>query len=312
MKLSILIPTYKRPDILTMCLEALERQTTPLKDFEVIVVDDGSEDDTEATLKRFQAQSALNLTVIHQKNTGQGIARNHGLQKATAPIVLFLGDDIIADPNLVQWHLKTHEQSPEQNIAVLGFVEWHPELEVTPLMHWMTNGSSILGKFGGHQFAYEKLQRGEQPDFNFFYTCNLSLKKDFLGENPFDAQFGKYGWEDIELGYRLEKEKGMKLIYRKEALGWHHHAMDERGFYRRMEMIGKSAHLIHKKYPELKKIPGFKKRTAFFLLSNPLSLNLLRGMNKISRGKLQPLLFYAFSKKHFMKGIRTGYNASSA
>jgi glycosyltransferase involved in cell wall biosynthesis len=307
MKISVIIPTYNRAQILTRCLKAFEQQTMPLEDFEVIVVNDGSKDNTHKVLQRFKRKK-LNLTTLKQKNAGQGAARNRGLRKAKGKVILLLGDDMFPSPDFLKEHWKTHEQNPEPQVAVLGLIKWHPELDINPFMQWMTNGSSILGKFGGHQFAYEKLERGENPDFNFFYTSNLSLKRSFLGNNPFDLDFSRYGWEDIELGYRLEKEKGMIMKYNAKAVGHHYHPMDESGLGKRMEMIGRSAHIIDKKYPELNKVPGLSKKIILTLLSNPISLFIIKITNWLTRGKLQAFYYYALSKKHFLKGVKLGYN----
>lgn len=308
MKISVLIPTYNRADILGLTLEGLEKQTLPITEFEVIVVDDGSSDLTSQVIEAFSA-GPLNLVGIRQANAGQGNARNRGLAHATCEVVLMLGDDMIPHEKLLEEHLKHHEKHVNEPLAVLGLIEWHPDIEVNAFMKWMVNGSSIFGKFGGHQFAYEKLERGETPDYNFFYTSNLSIGRDLLGPSPFDPVFGKYGWEDIELGYRLEKEKRMKMIYAPDAVTYHHHAMDEGGLAKRMEMIGKSAHLIDRKYPELKKMPPHWKKAAFMALSNPVSLGGLKWGNRLARGRLQSLYYYALSKKHFLRGIKSGYTA---
>jgi len=304
MKITVLIPTYNRSAILSMTLKGLAKQTFPLSDFEVIVVNDGSADDTEAVLKKFK-KGPLNLTFITQENAGQGNARNHGLKFAKGEIVLMLGDDMIPSHTLLEEHWNSHQKSGIS--AVLGLIEWHPELEVNPFMEWMTNGSSILGKFGGHQFAFEKLDRGHQPDFNFFYTSNLSVQRELLGTQPFDPIFTKYGWEDIELGYRLQKENNMKMAYNAKAITYHYHPMDEDSLGRRMEMIGRSAHIIDGKHPELKKVPTLWKKSALWALSNPLSLSGIKWANSLSRGKLQPLYYYAQSKKHFLRGVKSGY-----
>ncbi|MDP2625117.1 MAG: glycosyltransferase family 2 protein [Candidatus Peregrinibacteria bacterium] len=305
MKISIIIPTYNRADILTMCLNALEKQKFPVKDFEVIVVNDGSKDETDEILTKF-AKGKLNLIPLRQGNAGQGAARNRALKKASGEVVILIGDDMIAPKTFLSEHWKSHTEHPDLKVAILGLIDWHPDLEITPYMQWMVNGSSIFGKFGGHQFAYEKLNRGDQPNFNFFYTSNLSLKREFLGENPFDLDFSKYGWEDIELGYRLQKEKGMKMVYNRKAVTQHYHPMDESGLAKRMEMIGRSAHIIDSKYPELKKVPPAWKQLAFWLLSNPLSLGLIKLSNWITRGKLQALYYYGLSKKYFLKGVKSG------
>jgi glycosyltransferase involved in cell wall biosynthesis len=304
MSISVLIPTYNRSKILAMTLAGLEAQDFDHEKFEVIVVNDGSQDDTTEVLKK---QYKFNLTSITQENAGQGNARNNGLQHAKGNIVILIGDDMIPGPTFLSEHWKSHQENPGMEFVVLGLIEWHPELEINDFMNWMVNGSSILGKFGGHQFAYEKLNRGEQPDFNFFYTSNLSFKRSFVGKNPFDPIFSKYGWEDIELGYRLQKERGMKMIYNKDAVTYHYHPMDDSGMKKRMEMIGRSAHIIDRKYPELRKVPSPMKKVAFVALSNPISLGSLHLGNRATGGRLQSLYYYALSKKYFLRGIKSGY-----
>ena len=300
------MPTYNREDILTMTLKGLEKQDFPISDFEVVVVNDGSQDNTNDILETFK-KGKLNLVSIKQENAGQGNARNNGLQYTKGEIIVLMGDDMIPPPHFLSEHWKSHQENPENEKAVLGKIEWHPDLEVNEFMNWMVNGSSIMGKFGGHQFAYEKLDKGQTPDFNFFYTSNLSLKRKFLGENPFDPDFSKYGWEDIELGYRLQKEKGMKMAYNPQAKTYHYHPMDESSLGKRMEMIGRSAHIIDRKYPELKKVPPAWKKCAFAALSNPISLSGLTVVNKISGKRMQSLYYYALSKKYFLRGVKSGY-----
>ncbi len=302
MKISVIMPTHNRADILAKTLEGLEAQTMPTAQFEVIVVNDGSTDETPSILEKCVEGGKLNLKIRHQENTGQGIARNNGLKMAKAPIVLFMGDDMIPHETLLEEHWRSHQIFAKKRDAVLGLIEWHPDLDVNACMEWMVNGSSVFGKFGGHQFAYEKLHKGQKPDFNFFYTSNLSLKRSFLkeaGENPFDASFGKYGWEDIELGYRLEKEKRMEMHFNPKAVTYHHHFMDETNLAGRMEKIGQSAHLLERKHPELRKIPRGLKRVAFEVLASPITLKILEKTNR-------PLYYYAFSKKYFLKGIKAG------
>jgi glycosyltransferase involved in cell wall biosynthesis len=305
MKLSVLIPTYNRLEILQKTLKTLEAQTLPHRDFEVVIINDGSTDDTRDWLDSYNGK--LNIVALHQKNAGQGIARNNGIKKTQGDIILFLGDDMLpAHPDFLELHVKSHEKHYGLEWAALGRIDWPPYLEQNDFMKWMTNGSSIFGKFGGHQFAYEKLDRGQKPDYNFFYTSNLSLKRKFLGDTPFDDDFSKYGWEDIELGYRLQKKQGMKMMYLKEALTYHDHPMDASGLKNRMIAIGRSAHIIDAKYPELNKLPGTFKKIAFYLLSNPLSLIMIWLINELSRKRLQALYYYAVSKKYFLKGVNQG------
>lgn len=306
MKLSIIIPTYNRKHILKLCLKALEKQNTSKKDFEVIVIDDGSTGGTFDYIKETIKQYSFSLRIFRQKNQGQGIARNFGLKKAKGSIILFIGDDIIPDKNFLKEHLAVHNLHPELSAVCLGRIEWHPDLNITPFMRWLSNGSSILGKFGGHQFAYEKLDGKFLADYNFFYTSNISLKKELLKEELFDPDFCQYGWEDIELGYRLEKKHGLKLYYNKDALAYHHHVITEDSLKTRMQLIGKSAHIIDKKHPELNKAPSPIKKLILQCISSRLSLVLLKIISKFSSHRILPYYYYALSKKYFLDGIREG------
>jgi len=302
---SVVIPTYNRADTLKMTLEALFNQSVQELDYEVIVVDDGSTDQTEKVLRQFKSVHH-NLICLKQKNQGQGIARNTGLKKASGLIIVLIGDDIIPTHDFLYEHQKFHYLYPEENAAVLGFTAWHPEMRLNDFMKWMTNGSSILGRFGGHQFAYEKLHGKKLADFNFFYTSNISLKRTLLEKYPFDPAFAGYGWEDIELGYRLEKEAKLKLYYNSWAVAYHYHYLDEKSLPVRMESIGKAAWIIHKKYPKLAKVPGFFKYLLLKCSSSWPVLFALGAVKNLSHGKVHNVYYYLLSKKYFLRGLKKG------
>jgi glycosyltransferase involved in cell wall biosynthesis len=302
MQISVIIPTHNRSRILHECLAALFKQDFPQKDYEVIVVDDGSKDDTKTVVHGLKDKRE-NLYYFHQQNQGQGIARNLGVTHANGNIVIFIGDDIIVKRDFLTEHVRVHLRHPEENAAALGFVAWHPKLRVTSFMQWLTNGSSIFGKFGGHQFAYEKLHDKAEADYNFFYTSNISLKRILADKYPFDPSFSGYGWEDIELGYRLHKRVGLKIYYNARAIGFHDHEMTEDSLPGRMRSIGKSAWIINAKYPELKKVPGIFKQFAFMLLSNAVVLGVFRFIRNFSQGRYGAFYYYALSKKYFMEGL---------
>ncbi len=305
-KISVIIPTYNRSDILLKTLDALNRQKFLTDNFEIIIINDGSSDDTENKVTKYlKINKDLNAKYLKQKNSGQGIARNNGIAHCKGDIIVFIGDDIIVSENFLTEHLKFHQKYKSGNDAVLGFIDWHPEIQITNFMKWLTNGSSIFGKFGGHQFAYEKLNGKDIADFNFFYTSNISIKREIIEkkEDQFDCDFGTYGWEDIELGYRLQKKYGLKLHYNPNAIAFHYHYLDEKSLKQRMQSIGQSAHIIHNKHPELKKIPSKLKQLIFLILGSLPSLALIWLMKNISK-KYTTLWFYALSKRYFMQGLR--------
>jgi len=303
MLISVIIPTYNRKRVLGDCLGALLRQTLPFDKFEVIVVDDGSRDETKSVARSF-IKNGFNLKYVRQENQGQGVARNAGVAVAGGQIIVLIGDDIVVRNDFLEEHLRLHLRHSGENEAVLGFTTWHPKLTLTHYMQWLTNGSSVLGKFGGHQFAYEKLKNQIEADYNFFYTSNISLKKSLLEKYPFDPSFSGYGWEDIELGYRLYKRVGLKIYYNPKAIGFHDHVMTEEGMASRMRSIGASAHIIHKKYPELNKVPPVWKKLIFQILSSGLCISLFKGIRNLTQGKCSSMYYYALSKKYFLEGLK--------
>jgi len=289
MKISVVIPTHNRADILKTCLEKLQAQKGV--DFEVIVVDDGSEDHTEDVVSNLQS-STSNLMYIKQPSSHQGTARNRGVKEASGDIVLFIGDDIFVEPDFLQKHHDAHISNSDENVVVLGFSTWDPELKINDYMRFLESS--------GWQFGYSRLQPGlvSHPEpYKFFYTSNISLKKSFFGKERFDENFKVYGWEDIELGYRLWQNHGMKLFYEPEAKAFHHHFLPESNLTKRMRNVGRSAVVFKQLQPEANVMPTGLKSTIIKLASNPITLPVIRLLGKNMHYKLR-------SWQEFYKGIK--------
>lgn len=302
---SVVIPTYNRADTLKMALDAFYDQSMEEIDYEIIVINDGGTDHTAKVVREFR-KTHKNLRYFRQKNLGRGPARNKGIKAAKGRIVLLGQDDIIPTHDFLYEHQKFHYLHSEENAVVLGFTAWHPELKVNNIMRWMVDGSSLFGRFGGHQFAYEKLKGKELADYNFFYTSNISIKREFLLKFPFDPDFGAYGWEDIELGYRMQKEAGMKLYYNSWAVAYHYHPMDEKSLPKQMMDIGSTAMVFDKKCPELSKVPGFWKGLILKLIGSWPVIKVLGLIKWLSGEKRYNLYYYALSKRYFLKGLKLG------
>ena len=241
MELSVVIPTYRRPELLRRCLESLQRQDLDQSRFEVVVVDDGSGDATADVL----AAATGNVVALTQpRNAGPAAARNRGIHEATGDLVLFLDDDVATAPDLLSTHLAIHARRNDPMLGVLGRIDWDPALTVTPFMHWLDTS--------GLQFAYDTwLTEGPvEPPYSAFYTANLSMRRDLLiAENGFDERFPYPAFEDIELAFRLTN-RGFHLDYQPSARGFHTRSMELRGFAARMRKVGESAELISKAAPD--------------------------------------------------------------
>ncbi|MGH7233251.1 MAG: glycosyltransferase [Nitrospiraceae bacterium] len=240
---SVIIPTYNRRAILRKTLLAFTSQTIPPEQFEVIVVDDGSGDETVAMLRSFQA--SFRLRILTQAHQGANAARNLGIHTAQGDLVLLTGDDMIPEPAFLESHLKFHRQHPSELIAMLGFIDWSPEIAVTPFMRF------IVSPEGGQQFAFHEVKNG-QADFRLFYTSNISMKRSLLLKQQmlFDPQFTYPAYDDIELGFRLARQ-GMQLHYNAVAVTCHHHAVIPEGFVGRQRKAGRMAVVLAGKHPEL-------------------------------------------------------------
>jgi glycosyltransferase involved in cell wall biosynthesis len=249
---AVVIPTYRRPDTLFRVLDALGRQTSP-PDFEVVVVDDGSDDGTWERLRDFR--TSYPLRSFTQPNAGPARARNRGVEVARGETVLFLGDDTVPEPQLLSVHARTHAEHPGAAIAVLGYTTWPRGRRLSPFLHHINEY--------GLQFGYRLIADPDSVPFNFFYTSNISLPRRLLmGAGLFDTTFPHAAWEDIEIAYRLTKQ-GMKILYRPEAVARHFHEITFRSFRRRQEKSGEAAAIFFEKHPELGDFLGVPQALTF-------------------------------------------------
>jgi GT2 family glycosyltransferase len=268
--LSVVIPTHDRWPVLEETLLALAGQSCT--SFDVVVVDDGSTDGTFERLQDFRdAHPELALTALRQENLKQGRARNRGLRHAAGELVLFLGDDIVPDSGCVQAHLDRHNDLGE-GYAVVGFTDWHRErMKVTPFLEFVN--------LDGAQFSFGRLADGGEAPYTNFYTSNVSLARDLLGDDPFRAEFTSYGWEDVELGWRLQR-RGVRIVFNRNASARHIHPTSVASFWRRQVHVGATIEALFRVCPELRGdpfLPGERPPRRFHLerLVVPLLLPVL-------------------------------------
>ena len=199
-----------------MTLQHLASQTLKSSDFEVIVVDDGSTDNTEETVRAIQPDLPYELVYLRHPNRGISYTQNRGIKATHAPIVCLIADDIHLAPHTLQAHLEDHQQNPDLNIAILGKVLQSPKLTQSLFLRvW-------------DPLRFSELENQRELSFQFFFACNISCKKKFLLENGLFSETlvksGAYAHEDVELGYRLSR-KGLQILYNQNALGYHYHVV---------------------------------------------------------------------------------------
>ena len=97
-KISVIIPVYNTEKYVEKCLESLAKQE--MKDFEVIIVNDGSTDNSENVIKNYMQSSKLNIKYLEKENGGLASARNYGVEKASGKYISFFVSDDYLDKNL--------------------------------------------------------------------------------------------------------------------------------------------------------------------------------------------------------------------
>ena len=234
LKLSAILCTFNRGKYLQRVFESIVSQTVPSNEFEVVVVDDGSTDNSPEIVQRYVDK----LPIVHhrQENMGLAAARNQAIKMCSAPIVLFMDDDDIATPTLFEEHLKSHERYPEATIGVLGYTDLDPAIARIPLMNFVT-------EVGCYLFGYPRFPNQEFFDYTYFWGGRSSCKRALLQRYGLFNPIFRFGYEDIELGYRLSKV-GFRVVYNKKARSTMIRGFTFDEFCRRIEIQGRSGYVM--------------------------------------------------------------------
>lgn len=210
--IALVLATYNRARPLERLLQALEKQTVPRADWEVLVGVDGSVDDTEQVLERWVAKGTLPLRYHVQNNAGQSVARNECILRTHADHVIIIDDDMEVCPEFVAEHLALSRTAPGK-VVVIGKVVPEDTFMRKPLF-------TVVQEHYGH-LLHQRLESGEQvPTATAFITQNVSFPRAmYLAVGGFDASLRLD--EDRELGIRLERA-GATFVFSPGAWAIHH------------------------------------------------------------------------------------------
>jgi glycosyltransferase involved in cell wall biosynthesis len=206
MFLSVVIPTYNRLPILRKCLTALEDQrlAPPVQRYEVVVVDDGSTDDTVPWLEG-HAEQLPHVRLIRQEHGGPAEGRNRGVEAARGDVIVFIDSDLVVTPDFLVSHGRALQE------------------------HWQCSGERLCFTYGAvintANFEEPTREPHKPTDLSwaYFATGNVAIDRAvLLRSGLFDTSFRLYGWEDLELGERLRR-MGVRLVRCPEAVGYHWH-----------------------------------------------------------------------------------------
>jgi GT2 family glycosyltransferase len=239
-QLTVVVPTFRNPDLMRRVLDAYERQDAPPDSFELIVVVDPTDPDP-AVLDRVIGRRRFAVRRLTGEIPGAAGARNTGWPEARAPVVLFTDDDQLPVPGLVSEHLRVHREQPAESVVCLGRVRWARGLTTTPFMRWLERGV---------QFDYGSI-RGTEAAWAHLYSCNVSFKQSFLARlGGFDAPRFPYGYEDLDIGYRGQ-EYGLRLIYNERATVDHWREMTLAMWQQKAARIGAGERRFVERHPDV-------------------------------------------------------------
>ena len=239
--LSVLVPTWQRPDLVAALLERLGRQTLAPARFEVIVVDDGSEPPI-----RVEGAFPYRVELLRQANAGPAAARNLGLEHCRAPLTLILNDDAVPADDLLERHLAIHAEERAKGgdpVAVLGTFHFSPGAVAASPFVDLLDRTDLL-------FDFTALKHGERGNWTQFWTCNVSLPTQAIRDaGGFDPVNFRDIVEDVELGWRLER-RGLRVLFREDARAFHDHVWTRAAFFPRSFRLGAALARMHAKHGE--------------------------------------------------------------
>ena len=226
---SIIVPTYRRPAQLAVCLEAMTHLDYPANRFEVIVVDDGSDAPPEAMVTAIRDR--LDVTLLTHPHGGPAAARNAGAARAKGDVLAFTDDDCA--PAAIWLRAFSDRLDPSGDCAAGGRT-----LNALSENLYSTASQLLID----YLYAY---YNAESAHARFFTSNNLAVPADGFREvGGFDVTFPLPAAEDREFCDRWV-HRGHRLVYAPEAVIRHAHSLTLRRFWRQHFDYGRGAFHFH-------------------------------------------------------------------
>lgn len=231
-ELSVIIPTYGRSAKLRRLLCDIAATASNHDAVEVIVVVDELDDaPLEVGSVLPQRMHFVGLTKEHK---GPAAARNYAIEHAQGNWLLSYDDDARISAHAIPGHLDRIRRDPGASLAYLGRVDWPRELIDAPWRVLLAETPML--------FFWNHMTSGKTYNFRHFWTSNLSVRADAVRQvGGFCEEFPTAMHEDIELGWRLQQEFGLRVYVDESIPSLHDHAIDPRDYFLREHKSGHSA-----------------------------------------------------------------------
>ena len=236
MKYSIIVPVFNRPDEVDELLESLCHQD--VKDFEVIIVEDGSKKPCKDVCDKYA--SILDLHYYFKENSGPGQSRNYGAERANGEWLIVLDSDVV----LPKYYLRNVENGMRNEDAFGGPDASHPSF--TPIQKAISYSMTSFFTTGGIRGG-----KGKKLDKFFPRSYNMGIRREVYQELGGFTKM-RFG-EDIDFSYRII-EAGYKTALIPEAWVWHKRRTDFRKFFRQVYNSGIARINLEKRHPGTMKL----------------------------------------------------------
>jgi glycosyltransferase involved in cell wall biosynthesis len=239
-KISVIIPTHNRAAQLEICLANLAAQSLPAHQWELIVVDDGSADDTEQIYLGFA--KFYNLEYISQQHLGAGAALQIAVERAKGQYLLFIHDDTILSSSMLAEHLRAQYALNGEKAAVVGNRAYPPEAAESALNLYIAQHPLF--------FMQSVMPAELQADGYYLMGSHFSIAKELLlEEGSFDPAFAAAA--DVELAVRLHKSS-VRLLMRTGLRAEHNHLFTSvEDLVNKAARYGAAQAQLFRKYPAL-------------------------------------------------------------
>ncbi len=260
--LSIVVPVYNRPNEIDELLESLTKQDYN-KDYEIVIVEDGSDDSSEQVVKKY---NDLNINYLYKPNSGPGDSRNYGMRRASGNYYIILDSDVI----LPSHYLRAIDEFLEDSyVDCFGGADAAHE-SFTILQKAINYVMTSFLTTGGIRGSKNKIQKFEPRSFN------MGISKEAFEKTNGFARI--HPGEDPDLSRRIEKA-GFETTFLPDAHVFHKRRISWDKFYTQVKKFGTVRPILSSWHPKTKKITfWFPTMFVFFTLGSVLSALVLKNI----------------------------------
>jgi glycosyltransferase involved in cell wall biosynthesis len=270
---TVVVPVYNGAMTIANCLESLLDQTYPADRYEIVVVENGSTDETTEVVQRYPVR------LFHNKVRGPAAARNRGIHESQAELIAFTDADCIVTPN---WLSELVKPFQDPTIGATGG-------DIQPYRHDQRTDVEL---FNDENSPWANYLSGKHEFLPQLYTPNAAYRRSLLvAIHGFNEQI--LTGEDVEISWRIQMKTGTQFAYNRQAVVYHHHRSTWQGLSRQYRQYGFGEILLdtlfgqHSGYPRSLKTQLHRLMGQTLALPRYVASGLIRGL-RLVRGRVTP------------------------